>query len=148
MECFWVWFLLVRYLCEGCSWWCVVDVDCVPAPDGHWCMYNSNLCPWPWPLGLVCLYTSTMYVYKYQYFMHEQAKADVYRAVCEALPVWYLRNLGLSWYWFFNISAVHGMIRYLRVLYQVELIDQSSIFMISNTYTVTVVPVVDILPQC
>lgn len=35
--------------------------------------------------------------------------------------------------------------RYLRVLYQVQLTDQSSIFMISNT--VTVVPVVDLLPQ-
>lgn len=56
---------------------------------------------------------------------------------------------GISEIWLYLdtdfLTLVHGMIRYLRVLYQVELTDQSSIFMISNT--VTVVPVEDILPQ-
>lgn len=120
---------LISTVCQS-----LTDIDacailtCAPDLDlQDWYVYIQVLC--------MCTSTSTSCMNKRRPMFTERCVKHFLYGISE---IWLYLDTDF-------LTLVHGMIRYLRVLYQVELTDQSSVFMISNT--LTVVPVGDLLPQ-
>lgn len=104
---------LISTVCQS-----LMDVDACTFPT---CVPDLDLQDWYVYIQVLCMCTSTS--------TSCTNKTDVYRALCEALPVWSVLLSQKSGFILILIflTLVYGMIRYLRALYQVELIDQSSI---------------------
>lgn len=122
---------LMQTVCQS-----LTDIDacailtCAPDLDlQDWCVYIQVLC--------MCTSTSTSCKNKCRPMFTERCVKHFLYSPCFISEICVYLDT--------DFLTLVRYTRYLRVLYQVQLTDQSSIFMISNT--VTVVPVVDILPQ-